>query len=42
MLIVESKKRGVERIILDYTDAGLTLYKKLGFILIEHQMQMRL
>lgn len=41
MLIVESKKRGVEKIILDYTDAGLPLYKKLGFIPLEHQMQLR-
>jgi len=42
MLIAESKKRGVEKIILDYTDAGLPLYKKLGFIPLGHQMQIRL
>jgi ribosomal protein S18 acetylase RimI-like enzyme len=42
MLMIESKKRGVEKIILDYTDAGLPLYKKLGFIPLEYQMQMKL
>lgn len=42
MLIKETKKLGVEKIILDYTDMGLHLYKKLGFTEVCNQMQLKL
>lgn len=42
MLIKKVKDLGVEKIILDYTDMGLPLYKKLGFIEVENEMQLRL
>lgn len=42
MLIQEAKKRGVEMILLEYTDDGFPLYKMLGFTLLEHQMILKL
>ena len=42
LLIQEAKKRGVEKILLDYTDDGFWLYKKLGFTLLERQMILKL
>lgn len=42
MLIERVKEYGVEKILLDYTDMGMPLYKKLGFTSLENQMQLRL
>lgn len=42
MLIQEAKKRGVEMVLLEYTDDGFPLYKMLGFTLLEHQMILKL
>lgn len=42
MLIQEIKNLGVEKIILDYTDMGLPLYQKLGFTILQNQMQLKL
>lgn len=42
MLIQEIKNLGVEKIILDYTDMGLALYQKLGFTILQNQMQLKL
>ena len=41
-LIQEAKHAGVQRLILDYEDAGLPLYQKLGFQILERQMQLQL
>ncbi|MBC5649278.1 GNAT family N-acetyltransferase [Christensenella tenuis] len=38
----EAKKRGVEKIVLEATEDGLSLYKKLGFTPLEGQMALRL
>jgi len=42
MLLEKLKERGVEKILLDYTDMGFPLYKKLGFVPLEKQMQLKL
>ena len=42
MLFEETKKRGVEKIILDYTDMGYPLYKKLGFTELDRHMELSL
>ena len=42
LAIEEAKKIGVEKIILEYTDEGLNLYKTLGFLISEKQMQLKL
>ncbi len=42
ILIQELKKYGVEKLILDYTDLGLPLYQKLGFVAMQNQMQLKL
>lgn len=42
LLIKEVKDLGVEKIVLDYTDMGLPLYEKLGFIPSHNQMLLRL
>lgn len=42
LLIEETKKRGGEMMLLDYTEDGLALYKKLGFTLLEHRMILKL
>lgn len=42
MLFEETKNRGVEKIILDYTDMGYPLYKKLGFKELERHMELSL
>lgn len=42
MLIQEIKNLGVEKIILDCTDIGLPLYKKLGFSISQNQMELKL
>jgi ribosomal protein S18 acetylase RimI-like enzyme len=40
--IAELEKRGVEKVLLDYTDDGLPLYQKLGFTILPQEMQLRL
>lgn len=42
LLIAELKNNGVEKIKLDYTDSGYPLYKKLGFVKLDREMEMRL
>ena len=42
LLIQEAKKRGIEIILLNYTDDGFSLYSQLGFTLLEHQMLLKL
>jgi ribosomal protein S18 acetylase RimI-like enzyme len=42
MLIERLREAGADRVLLDYTDLGLPLYRKLGFVEREKQMQMRL
>lgn len=42
MLFSELKDNQVEKILLDYTDMGLPLYQKLGFVSLEKQMQLKL
>ncbi len=42
MLIDELKSVGVGRVFLQYTDAGLHLYEKLGFTIQGRQMQMNM
>lgn len=42
MLIEEAKKNGVQKMILQYTQAGHPVYQKLGFEELEQQMQLKL
>lgn len=42
MLLNELKKNDIEKVILNYTDMALPLYHKLGFIELDHQMQLKL
>ena len=42
LLLDELARRGVEKVILDYTDDGLPLYEKLGFTRLPYQMQLKL
>lgn len=42
MAIMELQTRGVEKVLLDYTDDGLPLYRKLGFTILPQEMQLRL
>lgn len=42
MLLRELEACGVEKVQLDYTEAGLPLYRKLGFTELTHQMERRL
>lgn len=42
MLLHELKEKDVQKVILEYTDDGLFLYRKLGFTEINHQMQLGL
>ncbi|MCC8122304.1 MAG: GNAT family N-acetyltransferase, partial [Oscillospiraceae bacterium] len=39
LLLDELAQSGVEKIVLTYTEAGLSLYRKLGFSDLEKQMQ---
>ncbi len=41
LLLEESKQRGVEKMVLEYTEAGLPLYRKLGFEVLERQMVLK-
>lgn len=41
MLTQETKKLGIEKIVLDYTDIGLPLYEKLRFTTLHNQMQLK-
>jgi len=41
MLLAELKENNVEKVILEYTEAGFPLYQKLGFTEVGHQMQMK-
>lgn len=42
MLFVQLRQRGVEKVLLDYTEDGLPLYQKLGFTVLPHQMELKL
>ena len=42
MLLEELQQRGVEKVLLDYTDDGLPLYEKLGFTRLPYEMQLKL
>lgn len=42
LLFQELRSRGVEKVILDYTEDGLPLYEKLGFSPLLRQMELRL
>ena len=42
MAIRELQLRGVDKVLLDYTDDGLPLYHKLGFTILPQEMQLRL
>lgn len=42
MLFTQLQARGVEKVLLDYTEDGLPLYQKLGFSLLPHQMELKL
>ena len=42
MLFTQLQARGVETVLLDYTEDGLPLYQKLGFSLLPHQMELKL
>ncbi len=42
MLFVQLRQRGVEKVLLDYTEDGLPLYQKLGFTELPHQMELKL
>ncbi len=42
MLFVQLRQRGVEKVLLDYTEDGLPLYQKLGFVELTHQMELKL
>jgi ribosomal protein S18 acetylase RimI-like enzyme len=42
MLFVQLRQRGVEKVLLDYTEEGLPLYQKLGFVVLPHQMELKL
>lgn len=42
MLFVQLRQRGVEKVLLDYTEDGLPLYQKLGFVELPHQMELKL
>lgn len=37
--LAEAKRRGADKVLLDYTEAGLPLYRKLGFLPVEHSME---
>lgn len=39
LLTEEAKRRGVEKMKLDYTEDGLSLYEQMGFSLSENKMQ---
>lgn len=41
MLFKELKRRGVPKVVPEYTDAGLPLYQALGFKDLERQMFLR-
>ena len=41
-MLRELQDRGVEKVLLDYTDDGLPLYEKLGFTRLPYEMQLRL
>ena len=42
MLFTQLQARGVEKVLLDYTEDGLPLYQKLGFTVLPHQMELKL
>lgn len=42
MLLNNLKENNIKKVVLEYTDDGFSLYKKLGFMEIDHQMQLRL
>lgn len=42
MMLSELQSRGVDKVLLDYTDDGLPLYRKLGFTILPQEMQLRL
>ena len=42
MLFMQLRQRGVEKVLLDYTEDGLPLYQKLGFVELTHQMELKL
>ena len=42
MLFTQLQARGVETVLLDYTEDGLPLYQKLGFVVLPHQMELKL
>ena len=42
MLLNELKNIGVEKVLLEYTADGLSLYEKMGFSLLDNQMQLKL
>ena len=42
LLIEALQQRGVEKVLLDYTDDGLPLYEKLGFTRLPYEMQLKL
>lgn len=41
-MIQALEQRGVDKVLLDYTDDGLPLYQKLGFTILPQEMQLRL
>ena len=42
LLMEEAKELGIEKIWLDYTAEGYTLYKKIGFVELEHRMEIKI
>ena len=42
MLFTQLQARRVEKVLLDYTEDGLPLYQKLGFVVLPHQMELKL
>ena len=42
MLFTQLQARGIEKVLLDYTEDGLPLYQKLGFVELTHQMELKL
>lgn len=42
MLFTQLQARGIEKVLLDYTEDGLPLYQKLGFTVLPHQMELKL